>query len=513
MITVTVSDANGQAIPNAMIDIVGRSGAVTGRDGRADLADLGTGLVAARHPDFVAERSTVQSAGGAWRTDNPLFSGDGVSRLNIRLGRLSPVPVAQLTEAAVSALITAKRTPNAALLFNPPRFPKLRAYLRHWNDTREVHVARHPLLPTQPSLSPGWGRFAQDKPTVDLPALGRFFQLAWGNPPSAPPQLVTVWSPNLANPEPLDAVDFVVFYTPSTSAISAVFPFGLDPALPPNQPSLDLGVKYMANEYFFVHQLLARRNRSVIVMPIGKRGAYGPSATGEGMLRLLREITLFLHREGRTSSAGNLRLDSVPDLLAGSSARDRWIPPSVPGPLPRVGAVAVSGFSYGIAPVKQLMEQWGTKERRDLWGVPPIEPGALATWQRAFREVWDLDGSHGNTGGLSRFLSQLSSWFLADPARVARAYHSEVTGWITPVTSMPGIVRADPIRLERSTHAGSSSVSATEYAGTRWSVVNLANAYVSGGPDTEAPHLSDPHHAVPKVGFSHATALTRVGRA
>lgn len=508
-----VSDVNGQAIPNATVEVAGHSSAVTGRDGRVDLADLGAGIVAVRHPDFVAERSTVVPAGGSWRTDNPLFSGDGGTQLDIRLGRLSPVPVAQLTEAAVSALIRAKRAPNAALLFTPPRFPKLRAYLRHWNDTREVHVARHPLLPTQPSTSPGWGRFAHDKPTVDLPSLGRFFQLAWGNPPSSPPQLVTVWSPNLANPAPLESIDFVVFYTPSTSAISAAFPFGLEPTLPPNQPSLDLGVKYMANEYFFVHQLLARRNRAVVVMPIGKKGNYGPSATGEGMLRLLREVTLFLHREDRTSSAGNLHLESVPDLLAGSSARDRWIPASTPGPLPRVGRVAVSGFSYGIAPVKQVMALWGSGERRDLWGVPPTEPGAFATWQHAFREVWDLDGSHGNTGGLQPFLSQLSSWFLADPDRVSRLYHSAFTGWIKPTNDLPSIVRADPIRLKTSVQAGSPTVSATEYAGTRWSVVNFADAYVSGGSDTEAPHLSDAHHAVPKVGFSHATALTRVGRA
>ncbi len=53
------------------------------------------------------------------------------------------------------------------------------------------------------------------------------------------------------------------------------------------------------------HELAARQNPAVIVLPICAHGDWGPFASGSGILRLLREVAVFSHRECRTSSLGS----------------------------------------------------------------------------------------------------------------------------------------------------------------------------------------------------------------
>jgi hypothetical protein len=474
------------------------------------------------HARHVTESVSLGSLDPNAASDNPLATPRG-SGLTLRLGRMAPTLAVEKPEVELKQLAAKGADPGAPLLFRPPRFPRLRAYNWHWNDEREVHVARETLLPDGPHAGrpAGWQRFQNDVQRVDVAALGRFFYLAWGDRPAAPEQLVAVYSPNLASQVPLEALDFVVFFSPGTWHFAPRFPYGLDRGTGVKQPYLDLGVKYLVNEYFFVYQLLAHRNRAVAVMPICKRGNYGPAAFGEGLLRLLREVALFLHREGRTSRLGNAPLESRPDLLGGASAREQRdaVRGTRLGTVPSVGRVAVAGFSSGMGPVKQLLTHWDVDAGRALWGTPPLPgsgaPAPQELWRRAFREVWDLDGAHGATGGWPNFLQALVSWYRADRERGARLYHSQDTGTPDPKAdgaAIWGELRRGGVSVDRGVEPTPSVGWATELGGPRWTIARFANSYISGGLESEAPYLSDAHHAVPKVGFSHATGLTEVGR-
>jgi hypothetical protein len=426
-----------------------------------------------------------------------------------------------MAAAEQQALAARGADAHAALLFHPPRFKQLRAYNGHWNDDREIRLARAPLLPAPKNANqpPGWQRFLSDAARADVAALGRFFYLTWAARPADPQYLVAVWSPNLANEVPLPELDFIVFFSPTTAKYVPAYPYGLDKGTGIKQPYLDLGVKYLVNEYFYVHPLIARRNRAILVMPLCRRGDWGPPGTGEGLLRLLREVALFLHREGRTSRLGNAQIDSRPDLLCGASVRDQRIPIRDPhrADVPAPGAVAIGGFSSGIAPVKAVMSRWDVGLPSTLWGVRPTpeRQGPRDSWKRAFRELWDLDGFHPGTGGWPSFLTALSDWYSADNRRRVFLYHCQDTVPLDPKTDQHPFWRA----LQREGTTVDTVIPstpgrgwATELAGQRWAILRLANNYISGGPRAETPPLSDDaHHNVPKVAFSHAAAVTTVG--
>ena len=525
MVDIAVVDANGLPVAGALVNGPGAEQVTTGPDGRAVLHASLTGplTVAVAHARYLTESVSLSSLDPNAVNDNPLATPHGAG-LTLRLGRMAPTRAVEKPEAELRQLAAKGADAGAPLLFHPPRFRHLRAYHGHWNDTRDIHVARATLLPDGPHTGrpAGWQRFQNDVQRVDVAALGRFFYLAWGDRPAAPEQLVAVYSPNLANEAPLDALDFVVFFSPGTWSYVPRFPYGLDRGADAIQPYLNLGVKYLVNEYFYVFQLLAHRNRAVAVMPICKRGDYGPAAFGEGLLRLLREVALFLHREGRTSRLGNASLDTRPDLLGGASARDQLgaVRGTRLGAVPSVGRVAVAGFSSGMGPVKRLLTRWDVDAGRLLWGIPAVPgsgaPAPQELWRRAFREIWDLDGAHAQTGGWPSFVQALVAWYRADRERSVRLYHSQDTGTPDPKYDDAAIwreLRQLGVSVDRQVPPTPGVGWATELGGTRWTVARFANAYVSGGPDSEAPHLSDAHHAVPKVGFSHAAGLTEVGRA
>jgi hypothetical protein len=231
------------------------------------------------------------------------------------------------------------------------------------------------------------------------------------------------------------ALNFIVFNYPTTGGHSATYPYGLISEAAPFQEFLYLARKFLLDDYFFAFQSLAWHNRSVLVLPILPDRRWDLFASGEGLLRLLREIALFLHRQGRTSVLGLRTPDGrVATELAGPNLR-RLTPPNPFfstdfGPIPRVGRVAVSAFSKGIEVLKGAMggRQFQSGLSSRLWGVPPtrgVDP--QREWASVFREVWDLDGDHRNTGGWPAYLDLLRTWFNHDSDRVVRSYHTEET--------------------------------------------------------------------------------------
>ncbi|GAA1739226.1 hypothetical protein [Luedemannella helvata] len=529
--TVIVLDVNGTPVPGAQVAVGAQRGA-TDQAGRwaTTLADpTATPLIQVNHPNYVPEN---QAYAGDMRTAtgmNPLVSravaGDDVT-LTVRLGRLDTVPAREFPPEEITAILGDKgaRDPHAALLWKWPGNPQVHTYAGHWNTTRTVwRAAAVPLAATAPVDPPtGWARFVHDKVDVNIAAYGRFYWLLYPGQGSQPQHLVAVWAPHLNSPTPLPALDFVMYYSPHTAEYTKTYPYGLVGSTTPIQQYFELGKKYLLDEFYFIFELLAWRNRSVVVMPICNHGDWGPWGSGEAVYRLLREVSLFLHRQARTSNLGIRPADAnSPEELAGPNLRRFGIGLHAPdfGAIPAVGKVAVSGFSTGIAPVKTLMNSanWNTGLGSALWGVPTgagaDNPQAL--WAAAWRELWDMDGFHPATGGWRPYLDLLQRWFGADATRVVRSYHS--TGRVPPdpLTDPHPVftaLRGGGLDADVPSPPTSGALWARFLQNRRWTSMRMSDSYVAPGPGGEQPSFLDAHHTMARIAFAHAASVTTVGR-
>ena len=528
--TVTVIDANDAPLSGAQVALGAQRG-VTDQAGRwsTPVADP---TVAAQlqvsHPYHVTE---IDSYGADIRTApgmNPLVSralvGPDVA-FTVRLGRADTVPGREFTPEEIATILGSKgaRDAHEAILWQWPGNPKVHTYQGHWNTTRTVTRARPvPLAATLPVGAPeGWARFEHDTVDVNLAALGRFYWLRYPAQPSQPQHLVAVWAPHLSNPAPLDALDFVVYYSPHTAEYTPTYPYGLVGTTAPIQQYFELGKKYLLDEFYFIFELLAWRNRSVVVMPICNHGDWGPWGSGEAVLRLLREVSVFLHRQGRTSSVGIRPADAnSPEELAGPNLRRFGLSRSAAdfGKVPAVGKVAVSAFSTGADPLKKLMNDrnFNTDLGSALWGVPAgsaTDPRRV--WAAAWRELWDMDGFHPATGGWKAYLDLLRTWFNADAARIVRSYHS--------ASRVPPDPLADPhpvfkdlqgagVTVDRPSPPATGALWARFLSNARWTSLRMSDSYVAPGPGGEQPSFIDAHHTTARVAFAHAASVTTVGR-
>jgi hypothetical protein len=525
--TITTADVNGTPIANALVRL-GEAGGATAADGRCELAianQVHIPQIFVSHANFAAERITLTGDIRSENWDNPLavrtMHGPDVV-FDVTLGRLDTCPVKLLSPEALKSVMQGKaRDPHAALEWRPPRFPQTRAYIDHWNGELDCYVAAPELLPEK-SVDPkaeGWNRFEYTLAKgLLMGELGRFFWLEYAARQSDPKYLVAVFSPHLPDPQPVQALDFVVFLSPTTADFTATHPYGLIYEAAPFQEYLKLGSKYLLNDFYFVPQLLARKNRAITVMPICRNGDWGPFASGEGMLRLLREIAAFLHRQCRTSVAGVRPPESSYDELAGPNMRIdvRSVFGKQFGAIPRVGKVVVSAFSTGAAPMKELMSTsaFNVKLGSVMWGVPAraaFDP--QQEWRRAFRELWDLDGFHPNTGGWPKYLDLLRDWFNRDNERIYRAYHTEGRVPPDPLTHAHAVwsdLRRSGIKLDRKQEAPGRWARILQ--NDRWTSVRMSDSYVNYGPGSDRPVFLDAHHTTPRIGFSHAAGVTSVGK-
>jgi hypothetical protein len=445
---------------------------------------------------------------GVW--DNSLVRrrvGPNSVDLKVVLGRCAAAPTTVVTDSDLGKLSAGQTSdPGAALLFHPPRFPDVFAYRGHWLDPLRIRVANEELLPVAAAAltQKGWDRFnTQISDPLQIAERGRFFWLVYPESRKAGEQqyVVAVWSPNLDADQPLQALDMVVFFSPHTAAYVGNYPFGVVGAkgAPPVQPYIELGRKYLLDEYGFVYDLIARGIAATVVMPICRHGDWGPFASGVGMSRLLNEVAVFLHRECRTSNLGVKQTAYDPAYrFAGASLRTSKVGIRATdfGDVPSLGKVAVGFFSTGALAAKQLMSSGGPR-----------------MWSSAWKELWDLDGFHPATGGWPNYLSLVSQWVSDDPARVLRLWHSSGRVPPDPLTD-PAPLWKQLLRegeTFRRYPPASAAGFARELHGKRWSVVAFSDSYVADGPATVLPPLGDAHHATPKVGFSHGTALTTVG--
>lgn len=524
---VNVINANSEPVEGATVSVGTMSGS-TDQHGRwtTTVDPEAPVSIEVSHTYYVSEKAGFKGPLQHISWDNSLVRRDSAISdvtLTATLGRIDTCPTLELQESRIEAIAKVPPyDPTAALLFRPPRFSnRTKAYRYQWNDIRTVQAAHSALLPdAHAGLPKGWARFLSDAIKVDIAALGRFYWVQYPLRPGSPKWVVAIWSPNLSANTALDALDFVVFFSPHTLSYVAKYPYGLVPGTkPPDQQYMTLGKKYLVDEYFFVQQLLARRNRSVMVMPICNRGDWGPVTSGEGLLRLLREVSVFLHRQCRTSQLGVMKPTDHQDSLAGLNQRAVSTPLTSTsfGAVPKVGRVAISGFSTGIAVVKQVMSTWPVSLPRTFWGVTRKGdgPSSEQQWATSWRELWDLDGYHPQTGGWPAYLDQLAVWYNADRERILRLYHS--SGRVPPDPTVNPhkiykLLLGMGIRLDKSVTSTPDIGWARIVQGDRWTVVRMGDAYVDHGPPNETPPFDDAHHTTPRIGVSHAAGLTTVGK-
>ncbi len=510
---VAVSAANG-----ATLGTTDAAGTLTlSLDARARLT------LTFRHPAYVAEsvRFEPDAVGGKW--DNALvmraIRGSDMT-LRVQLGRCATAPTAYVAETDIPGLAGDAK---AALLFHPPNYPTEFAYRYHWPTDTAVRLARTELLPAkQPGPnSRGWDNFqSDDSGPVPIANAGRLFWLTYSPRAGETQYAIAVWSPTISSPATLPQLSMILFYSPSTSDYKGAYPFGLVPdphGGPIDQPYMTLGAKYLLTVYNMAYEIAARGNPSVVVMPICRRGDWGPFASGEGAARLLAEVAVFLQRECRTSRLGS----STPAIdplyrLAGASLRDVRTPITAAdfGATPPVTSLALGFFSTGAAAAKAVMSNWALPGRfpSAYWGT--AQNNAQATWDTAWREIWDMDGFHPTTGGWDSYLSLLQRWYAHDSSRSVRLCHSSGRVPRDPVTDRSPFWRdllRDPVTFGRSWPPGSGPGWARELHNARSSVIAFADGYIAGGDADTHPVLGDAHHATCSLAFSHSIALTNVG--
>ncbi|PVH70219.1 hypothetical protein DL98DRAFT_577970 [Cadophora sp. DSE1049] len=533
-ITLKIFDANNDPIDGVSIILDAKTGS-TNSNGIFSISgidiDRNFHYLSISHPYYTIEFVEFRGSLRDGEYNNPLLQrslASGNIELTIYLGRLYTAPTIFKENIEVNALAVTGSNLPGALTFKLPndRYSHTYSYRGQWLDPLAIELAEKRILPdVQPAVTDkGWRRFrsAPANPPTDIQALGRFFWLLHPGSPKDPQFAVAVWSPNINHDGPLDPLDMVVFFSPHTRDYPAKYPFGLvKKTNPGDQQYMTLGKKYLLDEYGFAYNLIARRRRAVMVMPICNKGSWGPYSSGEGIYRLCREVSVFLHREARTS---NLSLKSVGGIdrktwFIGGSLRSpgAGIWSTDFGAPPKVGRIVISGYSRGIDPVISIMRTWRAAGfSQQYWGCsPPSSSNSNRqdpnqAFSTAWQELWDLDGAHApSNGGIGwpAYTALLSKWFSADQTRMMRLFHSLEQ----PDPKKDGNVFWKKLMMEDKPYENYKIDGARELQGKRWTVVHCDAKYIGNKPAVGVPPLPDAHHATPKVAFSHLAALSPVG--
>jgi hypothetical protein len=581
-ITVTVLDANGEPIQAVQValnfyhDTTNAAGVAhflaPSEAGRPP-AFVTEYIITFFHPDYVREQVNFEHHLQDSKYNNPLLertvtSDDSHGHVKLFftmcLGRYSSAPTKRMPDSEMTAL--AQRKGDVGAVWLDPQDGKL-TYRGSFFYRQQVELAEQFLAPKvpPPADAAGWRRFNSAPATsgLDPQNEGRFYWILCPASNQPDQMAALVWSPNIKQNAPPKSLDMVVFYSPSTGDYPPkYYPFGCvmrtgnDQPPQPDQSYMGLGQKYLEREFCFLYQLIGRKKSAVIVMPICKHGAWNQFLAAEGVFRLCREVCLFLHRECRTS---NMSLSSVggvdPNVArAGASLRSPGAGYSALGfgSPPSPGILAVSFFSFGAAPAKQVMRYWSLAESLQsatakdmvskaaqsisakLWGCPDAaaQNAFVSTW----REWWDMDGFHPNSGGWEECLKLLNGWMAANSDRVIRMCHSSGRSPRYPEAELKAEQKTGKAGLwtsllgskaEKVTERRYNVPGIQEIHGNNWSVCAIDNSYISGLPPgglaavgNQVPALvkmpwedldGAAHHATPKVAFSNFVALSSMG--
>lgn len=459
---------------------------------------------------------------GGWMVDNPtcrmVVSGEVIDITAI-VGRLRSAPTVHVPDDQIPKMAG---DPQGVLLYDTGGG---KIYHSLFADGYAPFMRlNHPAL--KPKTDPGakeWDRLSAQPTRVEDPKqVGRFFHLEYGDRRSGPRLFLSLYLPQ---PGPRSMLDCVVFFSPSTALAKfpvdrlpyrGRYPYGMTK---PSQEYPRHPQNYLFSGVHLVHQLLAAGSKAALIMPVAPYGDWSLFQTHAGLMRLLLECSLFLHRELLTTRHASVR-PVGPDLVnAGGSVRTVTAMGIGAGasvfanfdPVPRIDRVAAAAFSSGCIALQSLLV--GTAGLPEGFSAARFGAGN-ASFGRVFKEICDVDGAHGAYHKYPAFEQALANWYRVGDRRF-RLYHAQHTGGDRD--SMAN----DPLKklVKPADHDNSAEVVENGQkfwaherwaADGSWSSVRFADGYLSSknsGGKMPGWMLNDIHHFLPKIAFGHSALL------
>jgi hypothetical protein len=383
-----------------------------------------------------------------------------------------------------------------------------------------------------------WDRFKTASVATSPAKEGAFFLVEYGERDSftaTKPRktfLVSFYVPFSVGGSGIRRRDVIVFLPPHTARpeYAVNFPYGLN--LSGNRDRFEqpffsrLAVAYMFGRHWLVHQVLAAKRNPVLVMPIWPSTTTDPLLSQVGLMRLLREVLHFAHRQGVTTPLKSMYSyapplvgsERIPTIRRELFARFE--------PTPSVGQVAVAGYSVSGSYLRSLFTAVKLppkdKDYGPEFGVPPRDE---TTFANQWIESWDLDGSFGDVGKdpndprnyREEFFTSLIAWYRSRQDRGFRIARSSYTGGTqedltkTPLSG----VRESGASIMPATDA-SPGVWAYDYyaARSRWSALVTSGTYLKPPTGGTTPPFGqdDEHQFLPNIGLAWALMLSPIGR-
>lgn len=309
----------------------------------------------------------------------------------------------------------------------------------------------------------GWRRLSTDETaSVELGKKGGFLWLEYGSVNASqlkePRFLIALWAPNPADAVKDDAVDMLVFFSPSTATTFypvSNYPFRdqypyeghkaetVDPETGEKhsakvQPYVILGFKYLFSPTLLAAQNIASNKPLLMVMPIfphvhpkQERHMWQPFRSKAGLHRLLLEICQFLQREGYNGpSFGFTRWNGAVAPIAGT-------PPLPPPPAfsqvnrkqLAIRNIVVSGYSSASAGLIRLFKEDAISASAAEY-PPELFAADPAQFDKRWQEFWafDFNLDPKRTGiKIQDYEKMLTDWLRRGTRRL-RIYQS---GWTT----------------------------------------------------------------------------------
>lgn len=389
----------------------------------------------------------------------------------------------------------------------------------------------------------GWERFNFRSRAVTPASSGAALILEYGevgsNGTGGPRFLVSIWAPVRATgagqPSWRDMVAFVhpssakTWYAPAAYPYRDPYPYSVrdNPNVDPKDPDrifqsyVNLALKYLVGEW---SPYRLDGNESIMVSPIfpnpmpssPDKDEYAmPFCTPAGMIRLLCEVNLYLHRIRYGFSGANFdRWWGARTITAPWSSPTEVVPP----PIRRV---AVAAYSASTTQLDQLLAGQALSSGRypvNLWGAPTaVIDQVTAAW----RETWCLDMLTGSTTvPATTFENHLTQWVGARSDRRFLMSGSGTTGHNNPDGLYPNIAKASPVKV-----TVQSPTEARRHAAfwrgpdDKWVGLFCSNAYLSAttpdaGPTPAfpvAPSDDEAHGFMFRISSGFAWAWTAIG--
>ncbi|MGA5418006.1 hypothetical protein ACPMJQ_29345 [Streptomyces pseudogriseolus] len=390
----------------------------------------------------------------------------------------------------------------------------------------------------------GWRRLSTTEvSSLDLTKKGGFLWLEYGSIDvtrlNEPRFLIALWAPDPAAVVKDDAVDMLVFFSPSTATTFypvSRYPFrdqypyqahkdvSVDPETGEKhpakvQPYVVLGSKYLFTPTFLAAQSIASEKPPLIVMPIfphvhpKQQGhVWQPFRSKAGLHRLLLEICQFLQRESYNSTSfGFSRWNGAVAPIAGAEP-----PPFRPAYTQvnrkqlAIRQIIVSGYSSASTGLIKLLKEDSISAST---GEYPAELFAAdhAEFDKRWQEFWTLDFNLDpkRTGvKIQEYEKLLLAWLSRDSRRL-RIYHSGwTTGNVEPSKFYPQLRKAltVPPRLMQTKAEPERWGEEWRDPSGRWSALFFSSSFLWSESPSRVPvekEVKVPQGMITKVAFEN----------